>query len=266
MQIKRLMLKELSEGKYCVNYRICETDYKLLSKSELVNYLNTQPVPNMNFLKEINSLVVDIIELWNGDFQKLDKILFDEPYVYVNEEKQQLLNTVWDFHCIVLTDDKWRLFNSTDYAKTSFLTHYDSNHYQIAHIVNKCLAILDWIFLHYPETFDKKDNKLDSNLKDRIKEFFVTIDTSGWKYVFSNEQDFNKLIGILVQHFDSKKLNTLTSIKVKTNCKTKLALMLKEIHKEFGSTKLKQDTQFFEIIKSISIFKNEADLYKTISR
>lgn len=266
LQIRKLMKEELSRGQYCVNYRICETDHKLLNKNDLVKYLIETPIHSTKFLEDINALIIEIIDLWNNDFQKIEHKLLEENFFYCNEEKGQLLSARFDFHCILLKDEKWHHFNSTDTAKIHFLEKYENNHYQLADIIFRSAAILDLIVLHYPETF--KDEKIvPITIQEKIEEIFLSIDEKGWQYVFFRKEDHDNLLNLLTQHFTGKPIKIPEAvIPLKRKCKTRLALILKELHNEFSTITLTKDAQFFEILRRLSSFSQEANLYKTISR
>jgi hypothetical protein len=266
LQIRKLMKEEIAQGEYCVNYRISETDYKLLSKNDLVEYLIETEIHNKKYLEDINLLVIEIIKLWNEDFQSLNHKELKNGFVHRNEEKGQFLSASLDFHCILLTDEIWQHFSPTDSAKTFFLENYYNSHYQLATIVTQCAAILDIITLHYPETYnEEKLEPVDAveKMKQKIHGFF----NDGYEFAFIEEADYKLIVTLLANYFADNEIKLPEKeIRLKMGCKTRLASILKDLHNTHGRMKLVNDTQFFDVVKLLSPYKNEPNLYKTIGR
>ena len=86
---------------------------------------------------------------------------------------------------------------------------------------------------------------------------------------FSEKIDYDNFIDILVSFFESKPYKLPKSqIKLKRGCKTKIAAIFNPIHQQLSEVILKNDSEYFKIIKVLNHFSNEADLsiYKAITR
>lgn len=121
-----------------------------------------------------------------------------------------------------------------------------------------------------PENISKIDSVAAQRTRESILEKFDNMDKQGWKYVFNSVDDFNLFVNLLTKFFT---LETFTlpqhEIKVKKGCKTRLARVLGEIHKELSNNdKLSNDTEYFNLIRILSPFKCEVQdkLYKAITR
>lgn len=117
-----------------------------------------------------------------------------------------------------------------------------------------------------PQPKDKNDSKT----KDIILDIFNSIDAKGWQYAFENEEDFNIFTSLLTKFFEYESYKLPKEIiRLKKNCKTKIAMALGNIHKELSNKdKLKTDTEFFKLIRVLSPFEKtkENDLYKALTR
>lgn len=122
------------------------------------------------------------------------------------------------------------------------------------------------------EEVEKDDRSELNKKKEDIKERIVNVDTKGWRYSFKNEKDFEEFTQYLADYFtgnlDKNKISQMQpgKIKLQHHCKTRLAQALKEIQQQFGKGKLKQDEDFFKIVKTLDHYSEESDLYHTISR
>jgi len=113
-------------------------------------------------------------------------------------------------------------------------------------------------------------NKHENRTKQVITEAFEKIDNKGWEYAFVSEKDYILFTDILTNFFECKSYSLpKTTIKLKRTCKTKIAKVLGEIHKELSNeNKLSTDNKYFELIRVLSHFENEvnANLYKALTR
>lgn len=123
------------------------------------------------------------------------------------------------------------------------------------------------------EELEKDDRSAINDMKEDIKERIQNVDiTKGWQYAFKNDKDFEEFAQLLADYFsdniDENKINQLQQgkIKLKPNCKTRLAPVLKEIQQEFGKSKLTRDEGFLNILRTLDHYSKELDLYRTISR
>lgn len=108
-----------------------------------------------------------------------------------------------------------------------------------------------------------------SRTKMLIEEQFKLLDVEvGWKYAFFKEEDYKTFVNILVTFFEGTDydLKNYTIIKLKPSCKIKLAKTLYSIYRELSEVKLKSNTDFLNIIRLLSRFKDDNDLYKTLTR
>lgn len=110
----------------------------------------------------------------------------------------------------------------------------------------------------------------ESRTKKVIFETITNIDKQGWQYAFVSEQDYNLFIDLLTNFFEYKPYTLPeTIIQLKRTCKTKVAKVLGEIHKELSNeNKLSTDTKYFQLIRVLSHFEKETegDLYKALTR
>lgn len=110
-----------------------------------------------------------------------------------------------------------------------------------------------------------------SKEKVKIIKELNAIDKNGWSYAFTSEDDFNTFVELLTNYFQQKEFKIPTeTIKLKRNCKTKLAKAFNPIHINLGhdDKKLKSDIEFFDIIRVLNHFKelSNADIYDAITR
>jgi hypothetical protein len=110
---------------------------------------------------------------------------------------------------------------------------------------------------------DEEENRTLLLIKGHIE----AIDNDGWKYSFQNKNDYNVFTSILTAYFEQNKYQLPKEvIKLKRGCKTKLAKAFGEILRELCDGVLKDQTEYFDIIRKLNHFENESDLYKAITR
>lgn len=120
------------------------------------------------------------------------------------------------------------------------------------------------------ENNNSEHKSIDNRTKKLICEIFTNIDSKGWNYAFETELDFNLFTDLLARFFEYEPFELpKTIIKLKRNCKTKVAKALGEIHKELSNqNKLINDNEYFKIIRVLSPFETtiKTDLYKALTR
>ena len=117
---------------------------------------------------------------------------------------------------------------------------------------------------------EKEEGNEIIKTRDVINKHIKTLDNNaGWGYAFKNENDYTVFLNLLTYYFtnESYKLPEIP-IKLKRDCKTRLAKVLSPIHKELSEKPLKSDKEFFKILKVLNHFKNlsNVQLYDAITR
>lgn len=113
-----------------------------------------------------------------------------------------------------------------------------------------------------------KKEEHETKVKKFIKDKFQEIDKNGWNYVFRYEADYNKFIDLFTAFFTGVLCTLHTEINLKKGCKTRFSPILGMIHKEFSQVILKNDKEYFQILKILNVFKKLTDnqIYKDITR
>jgi hypothetical protein len=118
----------------------------------------------------------------------------------------------------------------------------------------------------HPQT----NSENESRTRKVIFETIANIDKQGWQYAFVSEQDYNLFTDLLTNFFEYKPYTLpKTVIQLKRTCKTKLAKVLGDIHKELSNeNKLSTDTKYFQLVRVLNHFEKETegDLYKALTR
>lgn len=111
-------------------------------------------------------------------------------------------------------------------------------------------------------------NKTEGNrTKKLIQDAFEHMDKNGWKYVFKTDIDYNDFVNTLTLFFEYKKYNLPKEpIQLKRGSKTKLGKTLGEIHKELSYNPLKSDVKYLKLVRCLSHFTDETNLYKVLTR
>lgn len=115
----------------------------------------------------------------------------------------------------------------------------------------------------------KLEPLIENHTKKFIVQFFETMDKQGWNYAFKSEEDYSLFIDLLTKFFEYNPFTLPeTVIILKRSCKTKVAKVLGEIHRELSENKLVSDTNYFSLIKVLNHFEkeNDIDLYKALTR
>lgn len=120
------------------------------------------------------------------------------------------------------------------------------------------------------ETEPEQITKETSKTKQSVSKELENIDkTQGWKYAFTNEEDFNSFLDLITCYFEYKPYSLPhQSIKLKRDCKTRFAKALSPIHKELSEKPLKSDVEFFKLLRVVNHFENLTDIeiYNAITR
>jgi hypothetical protein len=110
----------------------------------------------------------------------------------------------------------------------------------------------------------------ESRTNQIITEAFDSFDKDGWNYAFNNESDYKLFTDLLTCFFEYKPYNLPEKvIPLKRACKTKVAKVLGEIHKELSNqSNLSNDKDFFTLLRVLSHFEKEPEgsLYKALTR
>lgn len=102
-----------------------------------------------------------------------------------------------------------------------------------------------------------------------ITQKFNDMHDKGWAYAFLSESDFNSYVQLLTNFFEYKpQINSADEIKLKRNTKTRVATILRDIHKDLSEKELINDKPFFNLVRILNHFKHdsEKDLYKALTR
>ena len=111
-KIKSILVKELKQGEYTYDYKICEDECKFLDKPELQSYLSETQISNTFFLKIINELCSYIIDIWNDDFQKLDRKMLKEGPHPLYKGMHKIRISLLDFHGLDVFEDEIIHYNT----------------------------------------------------------------------------------------------------------------------------------------------------------
>ncbi|RCU42456.1 hypothetical protein EIZ47_08880 [Chryseobacterium lacus] len=102
-----------------------------------------------------------------------------------------------------------------------------------------------------------------------ITQKFNDMHSKGWAYAFLSEKDFSSYVQLLTNFFEYRpQIISATEIKLKRNTKTRVATILRDIHKDLSEKELINDKPFFKLVKILNHFKHdsEKDLYKALTR
>lgn len=103
--------------------------------------------------------------------------------------------------------------------------------------------------------------------KELIENKINQIDKNGWEYFFLHREDYEVVLSLLTSFFEQKEYRLPTStIKLRRSSKTKIAKVLKSIHQDLSDEPLISDTEFLSIVRSMNHFKNDDNLYNTLTK
>ncbi len=123
------------------------------------------------------------------------------------------------------------------------------------------------ISLFYSEAEESNSIDSENRTKALIKDAFENMDKKGWEYAFKSNTDYNTFVDILTLFFEYKEYSLPKEpIELKRGTKTKLGRILGELHKELSENPLKSDANYLKLVRSLSHYTNETDLYKVLTR
>jgi hypothetical protein len=123
---------------------------------------------------------------------------------------------------------------------------------------------------------EKKELKFERQAPEigRTRQFIAkeldTLDNNmGWSYAFTNETDFNLFLDLLACFFSFKPYDIpRTTIKLKRGSLSRLASVLNPIHKELSERPLRNDVEFYKLLRVLTPVEKMTDteIYKAITR
>ena len=87
-----------------------------------------------------------------------------------------------------------------------------------------------------------------------------------WKFAFRKKEDFNLFVTLLIKFFTGEKYDQYSTISLKSSCKTRLARILREIYKELSEDKMRSNERFLDIVRILSPYKDDPNLYRTLTK
>lgn len=110
-------------------------------------------------------------------------------------------------------------------------------------------------------TYNNTGEELYEKALEDIKNTLKDIDTiQEWQYCFINEDDFNRYAQILANYFINKRvINSDLEIRVKRKTKSRLAKTLRKIYNYSTEEQLKDNQDFYKLLKVLSVFKHLSD-------
>jgi hypothetical protein len=105
-------------------------------------------------------------------------------------------------------------------------------------------------------------------IKKQITEKICSIDASKWKYIFLTDRDYDFFVDVLTNFFSNKKYSVDFDLILKKGCKTRLCPVLNAIYYNFSTLPLKDNSDFLNLMKKLSVFKNQSthQIYLDIRR
>jgi hypothetical protein len=105
---------------------------------------------------------------------------------------------------------------------------------------------------------------------DLVIEYFNELDINkGWEYAFKSELEFQQFATLLSKYLAFQKYE-LPSVEIKLNrgTYTKVCKVLKRIHSKLSENALINDSEYYEIIRSLSVFNGKTNdaIYKSMNR
>lgn len=294
----------ISDIKYTIN--ILKPKVVLLSSKDIMNAVSFEPTKINQ--KIFNTYVDEVTEIVNYIKKKTDINNPQQAQNYFNNEFENLFKEAKIFNKYKINDytkicNKVLNFDAENdfivkYAHGSFKDNYIK---QIQSIKNnfsiktdlRSIQIKDFVFkidilrsalLHSvsrikkviedinppQQTKKQEQNKEQSKTKKIITEQIRTMDKNGWEYAFKSEIDYKTFVDLLTNFFELKEYKLpKKTIQLKRGCKTRLAMILGEIHSKLSNIDVfSNDTKYFKIVKSLSHFKDYSNdkLYKALTR
>lgn len=81
-----------------------------------------------------------------------------------------------------------------------------------------------------------------------------------WKCFFKSESDHNLSLDILADYFDDQKVTIDLDIQLRERCKTRFCAELNSIYHELCPHTLKNNKDFYKILRNFSFFKNKSNI------
>lgn len=115
------------------------------------------------------------------------------------------------------------------------------------------------------------DPKLHQTRKSIEAEFDLMHKNQRWEYAFTYESEYNIFVGLLVKFFEAQPYEIPQSIiRLKNDTKARVGRALRNLHKDlkFDGLNLREDTDFFKIIRVLNHFEKLDDIaiYKAITK
>lgn len=132
----------------------------------------------------------------------------------------------------------------------------------MAYEIIRRLNILDDLEQEHPQ---QEDNILNRTRKT-IEDEFLYKGEIDWKFAFKQEKDFNEFVTLLTLFFTGEKYKLTDTISLKAGSKTRLARILRNIYRELSEDKMRSNEKFFSIVGILSPYKNDPNLYETLTK
>lgn len=205
---------------------------------------------------ENQALEIDIQELQPQVYSKYLDLKLQLENADFKKEKKKALKEVKD---------------GITFFKKRILNFLKNDHFSTKYIGMKPPYIEHLrLYLIYKDLYSNDIEPPKGRTSTVICEAFTDMDNRGWQYAFRSESDYNLFTGLLTNFFEYKPYSLPeTIIQLKRTCKTKVAKVLGEIHKELGTEgKLSTDTEYFKLVRVLNHFETEpqGDLYKALTR
>jgi hypothetical protein len=153
---------------------------------------------------------------------------------------------------------------------TLIVTPEEVNMYynEVSRYKNELISFIDNL-LNKPEKKEEELTEPQNQTKKIIEDNFNNMDEQGWEYAFRHKEDYKSFVDLLTKFFEQREYKLPDNIiKLKRDCKTKLAKTLRDIHRDLSEHKLRTDYNFFEIIRILNHFENLSnnELEKVLTR
>ena len=114
---------------------------------------------------------------------------------------------------------------------------------------------------------DKATVQSKSEVEQRIRKYFEDDNEKGWQKYFDREKDFNYVVELLRLNIEGLPYELpKTPIPTKKRTKTNLGNLLGTIHYLSPNEITKKDRNYIELVKCISPFDKEKNVYKYLTR
>ncbi len=115
------------------------------------------------------------------------------------------------------------------------------------------------------------DPKLHQTRKAIEAEFNLMHKNQRWKYAFNYESEYNAFVELLVKFFEAKPFEIPgTTLRLKNDTKARVGRALRNLHKDlkFDGVFLREDKEYFKIIKVLNHFEKLDDMaiYNAITK